>query len=99
MRLPEPGTPYQLLKKYSPSQLVIYNEAYFYAVENGRVTGGAEQPNHIDDYYELDVDYISEIAWVPNEDVINTLKTVFKDDFDLLEVNKDGKKKYFIKEV
>lgn len=99
MRLPEPGTPYQLLKKYSPSQLVIYNEAYFYAVENGRSCGVATPPNHIDDYYELDVDYIGEIAWVSNDEVINTIKTVFKDDFDLLEVDKDGKKKYFIKEV
>ena len=99
MRLPEPGTPYQLLKKYSPSQLVIYNEAYFYAVENGRESGGDKQPNHIDDYYELDVDYISKIAWVSNDEVIDTLKTVFKDDFDLLEVDKGGKKKYFIKEA
>ena len=98
MRLPEFGTLYQLLKKYSPSQLVIYNEAYFYAVENGRETGVAEQPDHIDDYYELDVDHIGEMAWVPNDDVINTIKTVFNDDFDLLEVKKDGKKKYFIKE-
>lgn len=99
MRLPEFGTLYQLLEKYSPNQLVIYNEAYFFAVENGRKSGGAKQPDHIGDYYEFDVDYIGKIAWVPNDDVVNTIKTVFKDDFDLLEVDKDGKKKYFIKGV
>lgn len=99
MKLPGFGTMYQLLKKYSPNQLVIYNEAYFFAVENGRESGGAKQPNHIDDYYELDVDYIGKIAWVSNDEVINTIKTVFKDDFDLLEVDKGGKKKYFIKEI
>lgn len=99
MRLPEPGTMYQLLKKYSPSQLVVFNEAYFFATENGRECGSGEPVNHIDDYYELDSEYISKVAWLPEGEVINTIKTVFKDDFDLLEVDKDGKKKYFIKEV
>lgn len=97
MRLPEFGTLYQLLEKYSPSQLVIYNEAYFFAVENGRESGGAKQPNHIDSYYELDVDYIAKMAWVTPDEVVETIKTTFKDDFDLLEVNKPDGEKYFIK--
>ena len=88
---------YQLLSKYSPNALVIYDLAYFDAVENGRTCGVSEQPSHIDDYYELDVDYIAEMAWVTPDEVVKIIKTTFKDSFDLLEVDKSDGKKYFIK--
>ena len=99
MRLPEFGTTHQLLSKYSPSALVVYDMAYFYATENGRTCGTAEQPNHIDDYYELDVDYIAKMAWVTPDEVVSIIKENFDNDFDLLEVSKSEGKKYFIKEV
>lgn len=99
MRLPEFGTKHQLLSKYSPNALVVYDMAYFYATENGRACGGSEQPSHIDDYYELDVGYIAEMAWVTPDEVVSIIKENFNDDFDLLEVGKPEDKKYFIKEV
>lgn len=94
MYLPEYGTKYQLLEKYSPEDLVIYDMAMFYAVENGRTCGGTRPVEHVNGYYEFDVDRTSDLAWVSPEEVISIIEDKFSDKLELLKVGD----KYLIKE-
>lgn len=94
MYLPEFGTKYQLLEKYSPEDLVIYDMAMFYAVENGRTCGGAKPVEHVDDYYAFDVNHVADMAWVQPEEVIQIIEDKFSDKLELLKVGD----KYLIKE-
>lgn len=94
MYLPEYGTKYQLLEKYSPNDLVIYDMAMFYAVENGRACGAKESVEHVGDYYIFDIDYVADMAWVKPKEVIKIIKNKFSDELELLKIG-DG---YFIKE-
>lgn len=94
MYLPEYGTKYQLLEKYSPEDLVIYDMAMFYAVDNGRTCGGTEPAEHVNGYYEFDVGRVSDLAWVSSKEVISIIEDKFSDKLELLKVGD----KYFIKE-
>lgn len=94
MYLPEYGTKHQLLKKYSPNDLVIYDMAMFYAVENGRACGAKESVEHVDDYYIFDVDHVADMAWVKPKEVIQIIKDKFSDELELLKAGD----KYLIKE-
>lgn len=94
MYLPEYGTKHQLLEKYSPEDLVIYDMAMFYAVENGRTCGTKESVEHVDDYYALDVERVADMAWVQPKEVIQIIKDKFSDKLELLKVGD----KYLIKE-
>lgn len=94
MYLPEYEKKYQLLEKYSPNDLVIYDMAMFYAVENGRTCGGIKPVEHVNGYYELDVDRTSDLAWVSPKEVISIIEDKFSDKLELLKVGD----KYFIKE-
>lgn len=94
MYLPEYGTKYQLLEKYSPEDLVIYDMAMFYAVENGRTCGAKESVEHVDGYYVLDVDRVANMAWVQPEKAIQIIEDKFSDKLELLKAGD----KYLIKE-
>ena len=94
MYLPEYGTKYQLLEKYSPEDLVIYDMAMFYAVENGRACGVKESVEHVDGYYIFDADHVANMAWVQPEEVIQIIEDKFSDKLELLKIGA----KYFIKE-
>ena len=94
MYLPEYGTKYQLLKKYSPNDLVIYDMAMFYAVENGRACGAKESVEHVDGYYAFDVDRVADMAWVQPEKAIQIIEDKFSDKLELLKIGD----KYLIKE-
>ncbi len=94
MRLPELGTKYQLLEKYSPADLVIYDMAMFYAAENGRTCGTKEPVEHVDGYYAFDVDHVANMAWVQPEEVVQIIEDKFSDKLELLKVGN----KYLIKE-
>lgn len=94
MYLPEYGTKYQLLEKYSPEDLVIYDMAMFYALENGRSCGGKEAIEHVDGYYAFDVDRVADMAWTQPEEVVQIIKDKFSDKLELLKIGD----KYLIKE-
>lgn len=86
MYLPEYGTKYQLLKKYSPGDLVIYDMAMFYAVENGRACGAKESAERIDGYCVLNVDHMADMAWVKPKEVIQIIENKFSDKLELLKI-------------
>ena len=94
MYLPEYGTKYQLLEKYSPEDLVIYDVAMFYAVENGRTCGAKEPVEHVDGYYTFNVNRVADMAWVKPKEVIQIIEDKFSDKLELLKIGD----KYLIKE-
>lgn len=94
MYLPEYGTKHQLLKKYSPNDLVIYDMAMFYAVENGRACGAKESVECVNGYYVLNADHVADMAWVKPKEVIQIIEDKFSDKLELLKAGD----KYLIKE-
>lgn len=96
--LPERGTLYELLDKYSPTELVVFDMAAE-ATYHGRSYGGLGTTAPVDGYCKIDIDLIARTAWTTKENVVDILEHKFSDSFELIEIIRKSGDIFYIREV